>query len=518
MNSSHKTYDAIIVGGGHNGLVAACYLAKAGNDVLLLEANDELGGATSSVRPFPDYDARLSRYSYLVSLLPDQIVVDLGLRFKTLARSVSSYTPYHREGRDDGLLISASWDEQTASGFRRLTGSDRAGRAWREFYDEIAELAKRIAPSLLKPLRRAAALKSEMGLPDLWHQLMEVPIGEVIRNRFSDDLVRGVVLTDALIGTFVSADDMQANRCFLYHLIGNGTGQWRVPQGGMGALVTELHRVATSHGVEIRLRSQVASLESGPAGVRIDTESGHVYYARHLLFAAAPQHLARLRGQAAPDSREGSQLKINMLLSRLPRLKSSVDPQLAFGGTFHVNEHFSQLEAAYIRARDGEMPLPLPLEMYCHTLTDPSILSADLVEKGFHTLTLFGLHTPAKLFDANPERAKAVARQHALDSLNQYLLDPIESVLAPCSDGTLAMEVKSPLDLEAEISLPRGNIFHRDLDFPFLDDEREESNKPLWGAETDDPQIYLAGAGARRGGGVSGIAGHNAAMALLTQG
>ena len=470
MIENHKRHDVVIIGGGHNGLVAACYLAKAGKSVLLLEAHDELGGATTSVKPFPDYDARLSRYSYLVSLLPDRIVADLGINFKTLGRSVSSYTPYQKDGRHDGLLVSADWDEATADSFRRLTGSDREGASWREFYAGIADLARRLAPSMLKPLKTAAELKAGTGLPEVWRDLMEIPIGEVIRERFSDDLVRGVVLTDALIGTFVAADDMQANRCFLYHLIGNGTGQWRVPQGGMGALVTELHRVATALGVEIQLRSKVAALESGPAGVRVETESGRAFCAKDLLFAAAPQHLARLRGLAGPASLEGSQVKINMLLSRLPRLKSGVDPRLAFGGTFHINESFSQLEAAHASARGGEMPEPLPLEMYCHTLTDPTILSAELIEKGFHTLTLFGIHTPAQLFDADPERAKAMAGEHAIASLNQYLLDPIESVLAPCGDGSLAIEVKSPLDLERDVSLPRGNIFHRDLDFPFLED------------------------------------------------
>ncbi len=517
MNHSHKVYDVIVVGGGHNGLVAASYLAKAGKVVLLLEAHAELGGATTSVKPFPEYEARLSRYSYLVSLLPDQIVADLGINFKTLERSVSSYTPYHRDGQEDGLSISSAWDEPTASSFRRLTGSDLEGKAWREFYGEIAELAKRFAPTMLQPLKSAAQLKSEIGLPEVWRHLMEIPIGEAIRNRFSNDLVQGVVLTDALIGTFVSADDLQANRCFLYHLIGNGTGQWRVPQGGMGALVKELYRIATLEGVEIKLQSKVVALESGPAGVRIETDSGETYTAKDLLFAAAPQHLARLRGRAVPASLDGSQLKINMLLSRLPRLKSGVDPRLAFAGTFHVNESFSQFESAYATACRGEMPQPLPLEMYCHTLTDPTILSADLIAKGFQTLTLFGLHTPAQLFDADPERAKALATERAIASLNQYLLDPIESVLAPCRDGSLAIEVKSPLDLEKDISLPRGNIFHRDLDFPFLDDDADGADQQLWGAETDDPHIYLAGAGARRGGGVSGIAGHNAAMALLAR-
>lgn len=518
MSIERGVYDALVVGGGHNGLVAASYLAKAGKSVLLLEANDELGGAATSANAFDGYDARLSRYSYLVSLLPDQIVADLGLRFRTLPRAVSSYTPYTRDGRDDGLLVSSSWDERTTESFRRLTGSDQESRAWREFYGEIGELAKRLAPSLLKPLQRASQLKSELGLPDAWRNLIEVPIGEVVRERFEDDLVRGVILTDALIGTFVSSGDLQANRCFLYHVIGNGVGQWRVPQGGMGMLVTELLRVAKLYGAEIERRSNVAAIESGPAGVRAKTESGRTYVARDLLFAAAPQHLARLRGLPAPTSLEGSQLKINMLLSRLPRLKSGIDPRLAFGGTFHVNESCSQLEDAYARARDGSVPRPLPLELYCHTLTDPTILSGELIARGFHTLTLFGLHTPAQLFEADPLRSKALARQLALESLNEYLLDPIEAVLAPCRDGSLAIETKSPLDLEAELSMPRGNIFHADLEFPFLDTEDEEIDRPLWGCETDDPHILLAGAGARRGGGVSGIAGHNAAMALLARG
>jgi phytoene dehydrogenase-like protein len=517
MTQSSKTYDAIVVGGGHNGLVAASYLAKAGKSVLLLEAQDESGGATTSVKPFPEYEARLSRYSYLVSLLPDQIVEDLGIRFSTLERPVASYTPYRRAGADDGLLVASEWDEATASSFRRLTGSDREGTAWREFYGGIAELAKRLAPSMLLPLKTATVLKAEVGLPGVWRDLMEVPIGEVIRDRFSDDIVRGVVLTDALIGTFVSANDMQANRCFLYHLIGNGTGQWRVPQGGMGALVRELVRVATSAGVEIKLQSKVIVLESSAGGVRVETESGVGYAGRDLLFAAAPQYLARLRGRPEPKSLEGSQLKINMLLTRLPRLKSGVDPRHAFAGTFHANESYTQLEAAYASACGGHMPEPLPLEMYCHTLTDPTILSPELNERGFHTLTLFGLHTPAALFDADPEGAKALARERAIASLNEFLVDPIESVLAPCLDGSLAIEVKSPLDLEKDISLPRGNIFHRDLDFPFLEDGAASGSRQLWGAETDDPHIYLAGAGARRGGGVSGIAGHNAAMALLAK-
>jgi phytoene dehydrogenase-like protein len=324
------------------------------------------------------------------------------------------------------------------------------------------------------------------------------------------------VLTDALIGTFVDSDSIQANICFLYHLIGNGIGQWNVPVGGMGALVAELERVARELHVEIKLNSPVTHITSTDDEVTITCDNGDVFKATDLLFAAAPQSLAKLRQKSAPSSLQGSQLKINMLLTRLPQLKSGIDPRIAFAGTFHINESYSHLNESYRIAKSGEIPTRLPLEMYCHTLTDSSILSPELVEKGFHTLTLFGLHTDASLFDRDPEGAREQTVAIALASLNEYLAEPIESVIALNSDGSLALEAKSPLDLEEAIGLPRGNIFHRDLDFPFIEDN-QATEMPQWGSETDDPHIFIAGAGARRGGGVSGIAGYNAAMAVLSR-
>ena len=507
-------YDAIIMGAGHNGLIAAAYLAKAGKSVLMLEAADEIGGATASVKAFKEYEARLSRYSYLVALLPDQIVKDLALNFETLSRDVSSFTPYIKDGKDCGLHISRIWDKETEESFKELTGSDLEGIAWQEFYSDVEKFAQKMAPTFLKPLLTRSEMKAHIGQDKTWEFLVEKPMSEIINAQFKNDLVRGVVLTDALIGTFVSADSIQSNICFLYHLMGNGTGEWKVPRGGMGALVKELERVATSLGVHIKTSSEVTQISSSGNGVSVQTTSGQSYEAEYLLSNAAPAHLDRILGKKTKDSLTGSQLKINMLLKTLPRLKSGADPKKAFAGTFHINESYVQLEDAYATAKNGHIPEHAPSEMYCHTLTDPSILSEDLASKGFHTLTLFGLHTPAELFEKDNAHAKSIAQKRCLDALNAYLVDPIESVLAANSDGSLCIEVKSPLDLEKDVRLPGGNIFHRDLSFPF----KEEGDDQTWGVETADPRIFICGAGAQRGGGVSGIPGHNAAMAVLAKG
>jgi len=495
-----KKYDVTIVGGGHNGLVAATYLAKAGKSVVILEANPEIGGATQSVKAFEGFDAHLSRYSYLVSLLPDTIVSDLGLSFECISREVSSYTPY----AEKGLYVSRQWDEKTAASFNELDPTGAEAQAWQQFYSEVADFAHKIAPTLLQPLKTRSELKAHINLNKTWDYLVEQPIGAEIDKRFKNDVVKGVVLTDALIGTFASAYDLQANICFLYHLMGNGTGEWKVPVGGMGALVKELIRAATDLGVEIKVNSKVDSIVSDQSGVAVRTESGDVYQSDFLLSNAAPAVLAKLRGKAKPKSLDGSQLKINILLKRLPQLKSGIDPRLAFAGTFHANETFSQLEQTFTDAKSGVMPAKMPIEMYCHTLSDPSILSPDLQAAGYQTLTIFGLHTPASLFDADNDAARDVALASALSSVNEYLAEPIEDVIA-------AIEVKTPLDIEAAIALPRGNIFHKDLSMPFC----EDGSAPSWGVETDDPRIFICGAGAIRGGGVSGIPGHNAAMAVL---
>jgi len=325
-------------------------------------------------------------------------------------------------------------------------------------------------------------------------------------------VLRGIVLTDALIGTFAGAHDpdLRQNRCFLYHVIGNGTGDWDVPVGGMGAVTGALADAARAAGAQLRTGVEVTAI--APDGeVRYE---GGALQAGHVLCGAAPAVLAELLGEpAGAPPPEGAQLKINMVLSRLPRLRdAAVSPADAFAGTLHVNESYTQLQAAYDEAAAGRIPSLPPCEIYCHSLTDPSILGPDLQAAGAQTMTLFGLHMPARLFRDDHDAAKRAAVEATLASLDGVLAEPIEDCLWRDADGAPCLEARTPVELEAELGLPAGHIFHRDLAWPWAE---EEADAGRWGVETAHERILLCGAGAIRGGGVSGIPGHNAAMAVL---
>jgi phytoene dehydrogenase-like protein len=526
------SYDAVVVGGGHNGLVAAAYLARAGQSVLVLERLDRTGGAAVSTRPFAGVDARLSRYSYLVSLLPQQIIDDLGLRFAVRKRGVASYTPTVRDGRSTGLFVGGG-TARTRESFAQLTGGEREFEAWESFYAMTQRIAQRVFPTLTEPLPSRAELRERIGEDEAWEALFERPLGETIEERFTDDLVRGVVLTDGLIGTFSHAHDpsLLQNRCFLYHVIGGGTGDWDVPVGGMGALTDALAAAARDAGAEIRTGHAVHRIDTDDSTAevhyRTDGDEGTVR-ARRVLANVSPEALTALLGEAPEPGAvpaAGSQLKVNMLLRRLPRLKdTSVDAREAFAGTFHVAEGYGQLADAHQQALRGELPHVLPSELYCHSLTDPSILGPELAAQGCQTLTLFGLLTPPECFapgsgesgesslDSDALRQSALAR--TLAELDSHLDEPIRDCLALDADGRPCIEAKTPQDLADELRLPGGHIFHGDLSFPVAEQDASSSAE-RWGVGTSHANVLLCGAGAVRGGGVSGLAGHNAAMAVL---
>jgi phytoene dehydrogenase-like protein len=506
------TTEAIIVGGGHNGLVAAAYLARAGLSVSVLEAGPRFGGAVASGRPFPGVAAALSRYSYLVSLLPAKIADELGLDLELRSRRIASYTPV----ADHGLLVERQPGEATRSAFDRF-GGDEAYEAWLGLEDRLRSFAEVVEPTLTGPLPAADELRRRVPA-EVWTDLVERPIGEVLERTFSDDTVRGVLLTDALIGTFSTGDDatLRQNRCFVYHVIGRGTGEWRVPVGGMGQVAAALERAATEAGARLVPNAEVVGLHPEAAGgAEIELADGGRLTAPWVLVGCAPSALAGFPGRPI-EAPVGCQTKINLVLRRLPALRSGLDPETAFAGTLHLDQGYARLSETRAQAAAGVLPDPLPCEVYCHTLTDPSILASDLVEAGYHTLTVFGLHTPAELFRADPDGMRVRAEQAALRSLQAALAEPLDDCLARDADGKPCVETLTPLDLEAELRMPGGHIFHGDLSWPWLDDgESASTAADRWGVATGHPGVLICGSAARRGGAVSGLGGHNAAMAVL---
>lgn len=499
--------DVVVIGGGHNALVAATLLARAGCSTVVLERSERLGGAVASGRAFPGVDALVSPYAYLVSLFPTSLADELGIELEVRRRRVASCTP-------DGTAALVVSDDaaRTESSFAELGASDDYAR-WREWEDLTARIAKALAPTLLEPLRPAADIRDALG-PHAWNVLTGEPLGATLRGQFGSDLVRGTVMTDGLIGTFARSSEpsLRQNRCWLYHVIGDGTGDWNVPVGGMGVIAEALADAATKAGVRLHTGTQVVSVDADGHGVCATTADGEEFTGRLALCAAAPAVLDELLGRApvAPVP-EGAQVKMIMVLRRLPALRSGVDPRTAFTGTLHVNERLTQLDAAFDAAAELDLPSPVPCEVYCHSLSDDSVLGPGLRASGAHTLGLFALQTPARLFgDGGVDRQAAV--RACLDSLQSVLAEPIEDCLVTTPDGEPCLGVHLPHDLERDLGMTGGNIFHGDLAWPWAEDDDDVGR---WGVETDLPNVLVCGAGSRRGGGVSGIGGHNAAMAAM---
>jgi len=519
--AAKRSYDVVVVGGGHNGLTAAAYLARAGLSTLVLERLDHVGGAAVSAPAFPELDAQLSRYSYLVSLLPDQVVRELGLDLELRPRGTSSYSPTTRDGREVGLLVEHDEGPATRSSFFALTRSDDEYAAWRRFHTDVKAFAQQVAPTLTKPLVSARAMRERVA-PDMWQALVERPLGEAIEARFEDDLVRGVVATNAVIGTFADLNDpsLVQNRCYLYHVIGNGTGEWRVPVGGMGAVSAALEKAARRAGADILLGAGVSDLQADGDGAEVtwhDGTSSHTARARFVLGNIAPWVLRILMGDdpGLETKPSGSQLKINLLLSRLPQLKSGDDPAVAFAGTFHVAEEYSSLAKAYAEAATGVVPSVPPGELYCHSLTDDSIMGG-LARQGAHTLTYFGVHMPESLFAADLEATKAEAVRRVIAAIDAHLAEPLMDCLMRTPDGEPCVEAKVPQEIERDLAMPGGHIFHGDLSWPWASNrEALETPAQQWGVATEVASVLICGSGARRGGAVSGLGGHNAAQAVL---
>jgi len=354
----------------------------------------------------------------------------------------------------------------------------------------------------------------------LFQRFIETPITTLVNNTFENDIVRGVVLTDALIGTFPDTENDPAMRaCFLYHVMGGGTGDWDVPVGGMGSVSGALEQSARAAGVKIFTHARVTSI-GVDSQVRFVTDGVEsTLQGRLVISGASKQTLYRLAGEPeGSPAIEGAQVKVNMMLDRLPRLANpGVSEEEAFGGTFHINESGSQLALSIAQAQSGNIPEVIPCEIYCHTLSDRSILGPSLRDTTAQTLTIFALNVPHRLIvGRDPDEVRADLEARVMASLNSVLAEPIEDCVMRDSAGNLCIETKTTIDLESSLGLPGGNIFHQPLSAPYVeDDDPLDTPARRWGVDSGLPHVLLAGASALRGGGVSAIGGHNAAMAAL---
>ena len=377
---------------------------------------------------------------------------------------------------------------------------------------------------MLEPLVAKEEFKRRFEVDDVskeaWRSLVQEPLGYAIERYLQNDLVRGLVLTDAKIGLFTHPHDrsLVQNRCFLYHLIGNKTGEWRVPVGGMGAVARELEQAARKSGAEFLTNVDLRALNLNGKKQSVEfevDEKPQTVDARFLLVNFGRNVLAKFVNRPyQPDATdEGSVFKINMLLRKLPELKAKkYATAAAWCGTFHSDEGYEQMNASYEQASKGRLPDKTPCEVYCHTLTDDSILAPELRTQGFHTMTLFGIDTPWSLFSRDNKTMRKRAEKKFLEGINQWLEEPLEDCLAVARDGRLCIESKSPVDIEDALGMYHGNIFHDAPTWPFATTKEQAGT---WGVETEFENVFLCGSSAQRGGAVSGIPGHNAACKVL---
>ena len=404
---------------------------------------------------------------------------------------------------------------------RRTTEYD----AWREFYADVADLAARRRPDADSRRSRTSASCATPSTPASGTTSSTDPLGAAIERRFADDTVRGVVATDALIGTFASLHDpsLIQNRCFLYHLIGNGTGEWRVPVGGMGAVTDALargrhrrrrrdrHRCRRQprSGRRRRRRGQLARRHRPRARVtarRVLSDVAPVGAADPARRGRGPRHQARGRPAqdqlaARPAAAAAVRRRPGRRLRRHPAPRRGLQP--ARGGV----------------RRGGRRPVPdddagrglLPL-------ADRPLDPRRRWPAPARTRSPTSGCTPRPR-SSRPTRegAKRLAVERAIASLDEHLVEPIESCLARDADGDPCIEAKIPQDVERDLAMPGGHIFHGDLDWPWAPN-RARLRHPGAAVGRRRPtttSVLLCGSGARRGGAVSGLGGHNAAQAVL---
>ncbi len=524
---SAQSFDAIVVGAGHNGLVAACYLARAGLRVLVLERRHLVGGACVTEETFPGF--KVSTAAYVVSLFHKVIVSDLRLAeygFEVLARDPSSFTPYP----DGRFLILGPSQALNRAEISKFSPRDAL------HYPEYEAMLERVAafveptltmapPNLLRPglrgLRQLLALgRSFAHLGPGAPEAIEVLAGAarpLLDRWFESVELKATLATDAIIGAMASPSMPGTAYVLLHHVMGETDGRrgvWGYAKGGMGGLSEALARAARDLGVVIRCEAEVGrirvrdgrvtgvALASGDeydAPIVASNADANVTFRRLLDPKAAPAELL-----AAVDriSYESASLKINVALAELPNFRAcpGAGPGPQHRGTIHICPDLDYIEHAYDDAKYGR-----PSERPVLECTIPSVVDPTVAPPGRHLMSIFVQYAPYALRESTWDRLGETFADRCFDVLDDYAPNFRRSVLA--------RQVVTPLDLERTFNLTGGNIFqgamipHQLFSFRSL--------PGCAGYRTPIKGLYLCGAAAHPGGGVMGTPGWNAAREIL---
>lgn len=516
----------LIIGGGHNGLTCAAYLARAGADVTLLERRPVFGGACVTEEMWPGY--RVSRAAYVLSLFRPAIIRELALERHGLAlipRAPSSATPLP-DGRSLVLGANGRANVEEIARFSR-----RDAEAYPRYEARLARIAAALEPTLdappptlairhprdLRPwwLAMRAAVRLGRELPQA-ARLMLGAARDLLEEWFDSEPLRATLATDAIIGAFAAPSTPGTGYVLFHHVMGSVTGQrgvWAYVRGGMGALSDALAAAATTAGARLRSDAEVARLHvrDGRA-VAVELQSGESLAADAVVSAIDPARTFALVGDRDQIPEDFSRalagldfrspvVKLNLALRELPRFRVTDRDALPLSGTIHLgSENLDAIELAYAQALRGEVS-----ERPIVELTIPSTLDPTLAPPGRHVASVFAQYAPALAMN-DP------AWSGLRDRLAERVLALIEEAAPGFRDSVEEIEVLAPPDLERVFGLTGGNIFHG-----AMTPDRLLLLRPLpdWANyRTPITGLYLCGSGTHPGGGVMGASGRNAAFEI----
>jgi phytoene dehydrogenase-like protein len=514
-------YDCVIIGAGHNGLVAAAYLARAGRKVCVLERRHVLGGCTSTEELWPGFKA--SPVAYVISLFLPEIIRELRLRehgLEILPRDPSSFTPL-----GDGRCLLLGHDDR-ANHDQIAKFSARDAEAYPEYDALLTRLAKAIEPVMMAPQpalpprlvkdlgkwwRYHRALKDLGGDLRALVELFTAPATRILDRHFESDVLKATLATDAIIGAFSAPSTPGSAYVLLHHVmgeVGGKRGVWGYVRGGMGGLADALARACRQASAEIRLESPVARIrvQNGRATGVVLADGAEITAKAVASSVDANQTFLKLVGaEHLPDEFVGqirhidyasASAKINLALDGLPDFNTGpVEPEVALRGTTHLVPGMEYIERAFDDAKYGRASREPVLE-----ITIPSVVDQSLAPPGKHVASIFVQYAPYRLAEGGWDENRDALGDRCLDVLAQY---------APnVKDLVLHRQVLTPLDLERIYGLTGGNIMQGAMNLDQLGPMRLGYRTPVRG-------LYICGAAAHPGGGVIGACGRNAARAVL---